>query len=237
MEQTFTMLELQESFSDHLAPYILAKPSSPSPPAWAISTSSATSPKKSGLTPTPSTTKATTSSMYSLSGATTTTPVLATQTVKTIRTKSHSTLGGIYLYLRDAGADDTLANGVGMTPLQVAVARGHTEMVNAMMNTRRETLWVYGKASAFLYDLSEVDTFVDPVTMGHAKGALEIAIKQKNRDVLNLPLFQRILEAKWISYGRAMFTFNVFRSIPTTSSSPPLSISSQTVPTITVPTS
>ncbi|KAI8832041.1 hypothetical protein BC829DRAFT_437615 [Chytridium lagenaria] len=109
------------------------------------------------------------------------------------RTKSHSTLGGIYLYL--------------------PVARGHTEMVNAMMNTRRETLWVYGKASAFLYDLSEVDTFVDPVTMGHAKGALEIAIKQKNRDVLNLPLFQRILEAKWISYGRAMFTFNVFRSI------------------------
>ncbi|KAJ3207236.1 hypothetical protein HDU67_007590 [Dinochytrium kinnereticum] len=127
--------------------------------------------------------------------------------------KPHSNIGGIYLYLIEKGADESLANNIGMTPLQVAVARGHTEMVHALLNHKRETLWIFGKASSYLYDLSEVDTFVDPITMNHTKGALEIAITQKNRDVLNLPLFQRLLEAKWISYGRGMFYFTVLRNI------------------------
>ncbi|KAI8835123.1 hypothetical protein BC829DRAFT_63809 [Chytridium lagenaria] len=124
----------------------------------------------------------------------------------------HSELGGIYLYLAEAGADDTLANLSGMTPLQVAVWRGHVEMVNAMLNKKRQCMWTFGKASSWMYDLSEIDTFVDPVMMNHTNGAMEIAIQQKNRDVLNLPLFQRLLEAKWISYGRRMFYFNFIRS-------------------------
>ncbi|KAJ3108039.1 hypothetical protein HDU96_007704 [Phlyctochytrium bullatum] len=114
----------------------------------------------------------------------------------------HGELGGLYVYLQEAGADDSLVNASGMTPLQVAVARGHAEMVHAVLNHKREMLWVFGKASSYMYDLTEVDTFVNPISMNHAVGALQIAIQQK-----------RLLEAKWESYGRRMFYYKMFLSV------------------------
>ncbi|KAJ3160762.1 hypothetical protein HK101_000875 [Irineochytrium annulatum] len=121
----------------------------------------------------------------------------------------HSQIGGIYKYLLDAGADPTAANVAGMTPLQVAVYKAHTAMVSALLESDnyRELVWKWGTASCYLYDLSEIDTYVDHKTMNHKRGALAIAIRKKNREILNLPLFQRLLEAKWVSYAKRMYLF------------------------------
>ncbi|KAJ3113101.1 Transient receptor putative cation channel sub V member 5 [Phlyctochytrium bullatum] len=127
--------------------------------------------------------------------------------------RSDVEVGGIYAYLLAHGADDAIVNSAGMTPLQLAVARGHAEMVHAMLRNKREMVWSWGKASAYLYDLTEIDSFLDPFTMAHAKGALELAIELKKQDVLSIPIFQRILEAKWVMYGRNMYYFTVVRSI------------------------
>ncbi|KAJ3312615.1 Transient receptor putative cation channel sub V member 5, partial [Blyttiomyces sp. JEL0837] len=124
----------------------------------------------------------------------------------------HTQLGGLYKFLTEVG-DDRAANYAGMTPLLVAVERGNTEMVNAILNHKREMLWVYGKSSSYLYDLSEIDTYVDPYVMNHAKGGLEIAIRQKHMSIVSLPLFQRLLEAKWLAYGQRMFYFNFIGSL------------------------
>ncbi|KAI9335354.1 hypothetical protein DFJ73DRAFT_962772 [Zopfochytrium polystomum] len=124
----------------------------------------------------------------------------------------HATIGGLYLYLK-RHADDSVANYDGMTPLQVAVSRGNTEMVHAILTEQRQVLWVYGKGSSYVYDLSEVDTYVDPYVMNHTRGALEIAINKKHMSIVSLPLFQRLLEAKWASYARRMFYFEFLASL------------------------
>jgi ankyrin repeat protein len=90
----------------------------------------------------------------------------------------HQELGGIYLYLKGK-CDPSIANRKGMTPLHVAVWKGKEEMVRALLNHQRQTLWVFGKSAAYLYDLTELDTYVDLYTMNHTKGALEIAIREK----------------------------------------------------------
>ncbi|KAJ3411613.1 hypothetical protein HDV05_001982 [Chytridiales sp. JEL 0842] len=124
----------------------------------------------------------------------------------------HQEAGGIFLYLLSV-CDGTIANRSGMTPLQVAVWRGKVDMVTALLNYQRTTLWVFGKTSAHLYDLTELDTYVDLYTMNHSKGALDIAVRGKNIAIVSMPIFQRLLEAKWVAYAKNMFYFKLFGSL------------------------
>ncbi|KAJ3188090.1 Transient receptor putative cation channel sub V member 5 [Irineochytrium annulatum] len=102
-------------------------------------------------------------------------------------------------------ADDTLANCDGLTPFIVAVKRKQAKMVAALLDFKAIEEWTYGPVSQRRYNLSELDTFVEKETMNHSTGALEIAVKNLDIDIITQPIFLRLLEAKWKLYGSMIF--------------------------------
>ncbi|KAJ3108655.1 hypothetical protein HDU97_000511 [Phlyctochytrium planicorne] len=110
-------------------------------------------------------------------------------------------------YLSDLAykADDTLSNVEGLTPFIVAVQHKRFELVQAILKFKATINWEYGPVRQERHCLSEIDTFVQRETMNHRKGALEIAISNKDIKIVNLPIFLKLLEAKWKLYGSTIF--------------------------------
>ncbi|KAJ3103309.1 hypothetical protein HDU96_009303 [Phlyctochytrium bullatum] len=102
-------------------------------------------------------------------------------------------------------ADDSLANNDGRTPFIVAVENRKVEMVQALLKFKAVTNWHYGPIRQERHCLSEIDTFIEKETMNHSKGAIEIAVMNKDIKMINLPIFLKLLSAKWKLYGRTIF--------------------------------
>ncbi|KAI8853821.1 hypothetical protein BC829DRAFT_258811 [Chytridium lagenaria] len=62
-------------------------------------------------------------------------------------------------------------------------------------------VWEYGPVCLARYCLSELDTFVDRETMNHKVGAVQIAVENKDIEIITMPIFQQLLQAKWRLYG------------------------------------
>ncbi|KAJ3112961.1 Transient receptor putative cation channel sub V member 3 [Physocladia obscura] len=107
-------------------------------------------------------------------------------------------------------ADDSDVNLDGMTPFIVSVNRNQVQMVQAILKHKSHILWKYGRADKERYELTEVDTFTDPKIMNQTQGALSIAVQNASIDILKLPVFNALLQSKWISYGKRIFQFRFY---------------------------
>ncbi|KAI8619079.1 hypothetical protein BC830DRAFT_1078791 [Chytriomyces sp. MP71] len=94
-------------------------------------------------------------------------------------------------------ADDSLANRNQDTPILVAVRRGHTDLVSAMLDQKRAIMWKYGPIEMAKYSVAELDTYIDIDLMNHRVGALTVAVKENHIPIIKLPLFRKLLESKW----------------------------------------
>ncbi|KAJ3240410.1 Transient receptor putative cation channel sub V member 3 [Chytriomyces hyalinus] len=101
--------------------------------------------------------------------------------------------------------DDLKRNEDGDTPLLVAVRRGHTKMVNALLDYKRDILWTFGPIEMAKYSVMELDTYLDAEVMSHKTGALTIAVKEGHIPILKLPIFSKLLESKWARYAKRRF--------------------------------
>ncbi|KAJ3383634.1 Transient receptor putative cation channel sub V member 2 [Entophlyctis sp. JEL0112] len=101
--------------------------------------------------------------------------------------------------------DDMTVNLQGDTPLLVAIRRGNHKMVEAYLNYKGKLMWEFGPIKCTRYDLTEIDTYVDSKSMNHKASGLTIAVANNNVDVLRLPVFRELLDAKWRKYARKMF--------------------------------
>ncbi|KAI8838282.1 hypothetical protein BJ741DRAFT_131256 [Chytriomyces cf. hyalinus JEL632] len=101
--------------------------------------------------------------------------------------------------------DDLKRNEDGDTPLIVAVRRGHTKMVNALLDYKRDILWKFGPIEMAKYSVTELDTYLDAEVMSHKTGALTIAVKEGHIPILKLPIFSKLLESKWARYAKRRF--------------------------------
>ncbi|KAJ3211903.1 anaphase-promoting complex subunit Hcn1, partial [Entophlyctis luteolus] len=110
-------------------------------------------------------------------------------------------------------ADDSTTNLEGLTPFLLAVNRNQVEMVEAILNYKSVTLWTYGAACQKRICLSEIDTYIDRVTMAHEKSALAIAIRKGLVDIIKIPIFSAVLESKWSLYGGRMFHFRFWSNL------------------------
>ncbi|KAI9329164.1 hypothetical protein BDR26DRAFT_939470 [Obelidium mucronatum] len=103
-------------------------------------------------------------------------------------------------------ADDLAKNDQhGDTPLLVAVRRGNVEMVQAYLDFKRDIMWQFGPIEMARYSVCEIDTYVDPESMNHRVGALTLAVRLNHIPIINLPIFRKLLDSKWILYARAYF--------------------------------
>ncbi|KAI9326619.1 hypothetical protein BDR26DRAFT_120693 [Obelidium mucronatum] len=109
--------------------------------------------------------------------------------------------------------DDTQTNNDRMTPLILAVHRSQSLMVEAILKYKSRTLWTYGASQKTRVSLSELDTFNDTITMNHTDGALALAIRNQNFEILNIPVFHALLDAKWILYAQRIFYFRFWFNV------------------------
>ncbi|KAJ3317225.1 Transient receptor putative cation channel sub V member 6 [Blyttiomyces sp. JEL0837] len=110
-------------------------------------------------------------------------------------------------------ADDSLANANEETPFIVAVKQGRVDMVRALVIYNSVPLWNYGPIHMMRFPLSEIDTWVEEETMNHRTGALEHAVRARNIDVIKLPIFEKLLEGKWILYAQRVFYFRFLTNL------------------------
>jgi hypothetical protein len=131
---------------------------------------------------------------------------------KQLSTLSPAEKDTLYTQLRIT-ADSTLANTEFLTPFLVAVSQGRTEMVQALVDYQSEIMWSYGPVAMYRFCLSELDTAVEKETMNHHKGALAIATEKGYAEIVSLPVFMKLLEAKWTLYGKRKFAFRVMSHV------------------------
>ncbi|KAI9349501.1 hypothetical protein DFJ73DRAFT_933325 [Zopfochytrium polystomum] len=105
--------------------------------------------------------------------------------------------------------DHSVANVDGLTPLGVAAQRGKSKMVIALLDLYSETLWTYGAVTKKSVPLTELDTYVDKMTMNHTKSALTVAVMKEDPEILQNPIFMNLLRAKWILYGSRIFLWGL----------------------------
>ncbi|KAJ3081022.1 hypothetical protein HK102_002631, partial [Quaeritorhiza haematococci] len=102
-------------------------------------------------------------------------------------------------YMDEDGRDPMSArNNDGLTPLLVAVERGHV----GVLDTLQEPMWKHGLCSSYLYPVEDIDTWVDPAEKhlyknGRRPCALSIAIKNQNVAMINHPALLLPLRVKW----------------------------------------
>ncbi|KAJ3026729.1 UNVERIFIED_CONTAM: hypothetical protein HDU68_005155 [Siphonaria sp. JEL0065] len=103
-------------------------------------------------------------------------------------------------------ADDLAKNDQhGDTPLLVAVRRGNVDMVQAYLDYKRQVMWQFGPIELARYSVSEIDTYIDVDTMNHKVGALTLAVRLNHIPIINLPVFRKLLDSKWILYAKFYF--------------------------------
>ncbi|KAI9325022.1 hypothetical protein DFJ73DRAFT_870837 [Zopfochytrium polystomum] len=109
--------------------------------------------------------------------------------------------------------DEVVINSNKETPLILAVRNNQVDMVKALIIYKESTLWTYGPMSMHRIPLTELDTVFEEATMTHKTSALNEAIRSNKVDVIRIHVFDKLLEAKWILYGRRIFLFSFVQNI------------------------
>ncbi|TSR75264.1 Transient receptor potential cation channel subfamily V member 6 [Bagarius yarrelli] len=97
---------------------------------------------------------------------------------------------------------DMVPNYRGLTPFKLAAKKGNVVAFQHMVNRRRIIQWSLGPLSSYLYDLTEIDSRTDDISV------LELIVssqKRNARKILELTPIQQIINLKWNLYGKFYF--------------------------------
>uniref|UniRef100_A0A673HI62 Transient receptor potential cation channel subfamily V member 6-like n=1 Tax=Sinocyclocheilus rhinocerous TaxID=307959 RepID=A0A673HI62_9TELE len=111
------------------------------------------------------------------------------------------------LMTQDANLDpaiplDMVPNYRGLTPLKLAAKEGNLVAFQHLVNRRRIIQWNLGPLSSNLYDLTEIDSREDDLSV------LEIIVssqKREARQILELTPVRQLVRLKWNLYGKHYF--------------------------------
>ncbi|KAK2855092.1 hypothetical protein Q7C36_006961 [Tachysurus vachellii] len=94
---------------------------------------------------------------------------------------------------------DMVPNYRGLTPFKLAAKKGNVVAFQHMVNHRRIMQWSLGPLNSYLYDLTEIDSRTDDISV------LELIVSSQNRNVrkiLELTPIQQLINLKWNIYGK-----------------------------------
>ncbi|XP_053481782.1 transient receptor potential cation channel subfamily V member 6 [Ictalurus furcatus] len=97
---------------------------------------------------------------------------------------------------------DMVPNYRGLTPFKLAAKKGNVVAFQHIVNRRRIVQWSLGSLNSYLYDLAELDSRTDDISV------LELIVssqKRKARKILELTPVQQIINLKWNLYGKFYF--------------------------------
>lgn len=111
------------------------------------------------------------------------------------------------LMARDAEVDTTLPldmipNYRGLTPFKLAAKEGNLVVFQHLVNRRRVIQWSLGPLSSNLYDLTEIDSRVDDLSV------LEIIVSSQKREarrILEVTPVRQLVSLKWNLYAKHYF--------------------------------
>lgn len=113
---------------------------------------------------------------------------------------------------RDAELDqqvalDMVPNSRGLTPFKLAAKEGNTVVFQHLVNKRRVVQWSLGPLTSHLYDLSEIDSWADSMSV------LEVIVasqQKEARKILEVTPVRQLVSLKWNLYGKHYFRFLLF---------------------------
>ncbi|TRZ01739.1 hypothetical protein DNTS_032286 [Danionella cerebrum] len=112
-----------------------------------------------------------------------------------------------YLMFQDANLDftiplDMVPNYRGLTPIKLAAKEGNVVLFQHVVHRRRSVQWRLGPLSSNLYDLTEIDSRMDELSV------LEVIVssqKRQARKILELTPVRQLVTLKWNLYGKHYF--------------------------------
>nr|AMY57989.1 ECaC [Oreochromis mossambicus] len=110
---------------------------------------------------------------------------------------------------RDAELDqqvplDMVPNSRGLTPFKLAAKEGNIVIFQHLVNKRRVVQWSLGPLTSHLYDLSEIDSWADSMSV------LEVIVasqQKEARKILEVTPVRQLVSLKWNLYGKHYFRF------------------------------
>lgn len=99
---------------------------------------------------------------------------------------------------------DMVPNYRGMTPLKLAAKKGNVAMFHHLVNRRRVAQWSLGPLSSNMYDLTEIDSWADNLSV------LELIVSSQSKEaraVLEMTPVRQLVSLKWNLYGKHYFRF------------------------------
>ncbi|XP_072536668.1 transient receptor potential cation channel subfamily V member 6 [Salminus brasiliensis] len=111
------------------------------------------------------------------------------------------------LMARDAEMDpavplDMIPNYRGLTPFKLAAKKGNVVAFQHMVNRRRIVQWSLGCLTSYLYDLTEIDSRTDDISVLEL---IACSQKRKARSILEVTPVQQLITLKWNIYGKYYF--------------------------------
>ncbi|MEQ2244545.1 hypothetical protein ILYODFUR_018168 [Ilyodon furcidens] len=108
---------------------------------------------------------------------------------------------------RDAELDqsvplDMVPNNRGLTPFKLAAKEGNIVVFQHLVEKRRVVQWSLGPLSSHLYDLTEIDSWADSMSV------LEVIVssqKREARGILEVTPVRQLISLKWNLYGKHYF--------------------------------
>ncbi|XP_036394036.1 transient receptor potential cation channel subfamily V member 6 [Megalops cyprinoides] len=111
------------------------------------------------------------------------------------------------LLARDAEMDvavplSVLPNYRGLTPFKLAAKEGNVVVFQHLVNRRRIVQWSLGPVTSSLYDMTEIDSWADDLSV------LELIVgsqKREARRILDVTPVRQLVSLKWNLYGKHYF--------------------------------
>uniref|UniRef100_A0AAR2KPE1 Ion transport domain-containing protein n=1 Tax=Pygocentrus nattereri TaxID=42514 RepID=A0AAR2KPE1_PYGNA len=128
--------------------------------------------------------------------------ILIMQPNKIIACQILDLLLGLDAELDPAVPLDMVPNYRGLTPFKLAAKKGNIVAFQHMVNRRRIVQWSLGSLTSYLYDLTEIDSRTDDISV------LELIVCSQRREarrILELTPVQQLITMKWNLYGKYYF--------------------------------
>ncbi|XP_076827025.1 transient receptor potential cation channel subfamily V member 6 [Brachyhypopomus gauderio] len=97
---------------------------------------------------------------------------------------------------------DMVPNYRGLTPFKLAAKKGNVVVFQHLVNRRRIVQWKLGPLTSYLYDLTEIDSRADDVSVLQL---IACSKKREARRILEVTPVQQLINLKWNLYGKYYF--------------------------------